>query len=201
MTNKKKVTLSIVIIAVIVACVGGMVFFKSTEDTFKDELKARYGEDVEFVELDKKSSNEATRKATLKGKYGEFTCTKYFDLEGNVHFSDNYLGVKYEDDIQQLLEEIVSDKGEVSVDISTSIFSDFDDPSKVSVEGLLSAPTTYITTNIQSKDSWDDEKVNELADELKGKVKVNCTISWDSGSYYFSVTPSGDAVDTSLQEK
>lgn len=200
MSNRTRIGL----FAVLLLLSGGAFIvshtFKSVEDSFKDDVKSRYGESVEFVEFNKEDSNETTKSATLKGEDGEFICVKYFDQNGNEHFKDNYLGVKYEKEIQDLIAHELPEGCSAKVSIEDSVFGETKKPNETSMEDLLAMPTTYIYVDIESENEWSDASVEALAENLKGKVKVFCNIYWDNMKYYFTVNPSGEVVDTNVSE-
>lgn len=198
MTNKTRI---ILFTGLVVA--AGCVFvaskhFKSVEDTFKDDIKARYGENVEFVKMDEDSSNEDTRVATLRGKEDEFQCVKYYDLNGDAHFKDNYLGVKFKEEIQGMINNELPEGCTAEVDLEKSVFGELEDPVNTTLDSLLEMPTSYIYVNITSESEWSDESVVAFCESLKGKVKTTGVISWGDRCYHYSVNPDGDVVDTSI---
>lgn len=199
MKNKLRICLFVgMVVAVGVSCFATYKL-KSPEERIKATMDSRYGEKVKVVEMVEESSSENMRTYKLKGKDGEFFCKKYYDEENNEHFQDNYLAVKYSSEIQGILEDTFPDDCKISVDYSKGIYPELAEPSKTSLEEFLNDPVTYLQVKVDSNESWDDDKVLELGESLKGKIKVFCNIYWSSGSYYFTVTPTGDVVDTNLQ--
>lgn len=199
MKNKLRVILFVGMIVAVGVSAIATYRLKSPEQKVKAEMEIRYDEKLKVVEILKEKSSENSKSFKLKGKYGVFTCTKYFDDQKSEHFQDNYLGVKYEKDITSLVEGIFPKDCKVSIDLDKSIYAEVTNPTKISMEEFLNEPTTYIAIDVKSPNEWSDEQVLELEDKLRGKIKPFCNITWDGGSYYFTVTPQGTIVDTNKQ--
>lgn len=199
MNNKLRIGLfACMVVAAGVSLIASRTFLNPDAD-MKREMESRYGERMKVVEEIKEGSTENSKSYKLKGESGEFTCKKYYDNQNNVHFQDNYLAVKYNSDITALLKGIFPEDCDISIDVDSGIYPELENPSKVSMGDFLADGVTYIAVNVDSPHEWSDEKVQELEEPLRGKIKVFCNIKWSNGSYYFTVTPQGDIVDTNLQ--
>jgi len=199
-------------VLILASLVGGLfalfqdkVFTDIPEDV-KANLESRYDGDFSFIGYIQEENNVNSRVMRIKGKYGEFKLTRYYNGNNEIHYNDNYLGYKYKDRLEETFKEYLSrvnKKFKFELDLDKSSFPD-DTTDKVFYPDLIADKNTFFKLKIVSKYEWTDDDIEYFSYRMKDlglKINVNmlyCKDSFVDFSDFDSVMRSSESIGRRL---
>lgn len=178
----KKLVYGIMILGVLVGGLFAIFEDKVSVDIPEDvilNLEERYGGSFKFIDYIPEENTENSRVMKIKGKDGEFKLTRYYDGNNQLHYNDNYLGVKYKDKLEDTFEEYlerVNKKVNFELDLGKSTFPD-ETTKKTFYPNLLSSEETFFELKVVSGYEWTDGDIEYFSYRMKEQsIKVNVTM-------------------------
>lgn len=169
----------LILFLLLVTFYGGWYFIENTlsvdvPSEVEKYCSKKYGETFSWNSYISEENTESSRVSLVSDKDSiKFKVVRYYDLNGNIHYKDNYLGYKYEDKIYELLRETIPEKYNFTLSIKNSEFADIED-SSIDVAEFCRNSDTVLSLTFLSEMS--ENEISEVVSSLRGVARVSALI-------------------------
>lgn len=160
------------IIFLVIVLVGFISFMVVKDNLFtdipkcvEDYCKEKYRKNFTWIEYVEEKSSLYSRVSVVKDEDGVvFEVIRSYTDSDTIEYSDNYMGIKSLPYIKEILNENIENSARYTIVVEDCIFN-------IS-ENYSIDDKTVIALNIQDKDLWSKEEVEEFCKSLPFRVNV-----------------------------
>ena len=171
----------VVFFVLIALCYGGWYIaenfiFKSVPEMVVDYCNDKYSIESKWLDYVPEQNTENSRVSLVDDGTGVyFNVVRYYDNNGEVHYSDNYYGYKHEKEIIQLLHENIPKGYIFTLSLENSNLPEVKD-SNIDVVNFCKNSSTVLSLSFTSDHAFSKDEMSEIVNGLNGIVRISANV-------------------------
>ena len=171
----------IVFFILLAVCYGGWYIaenfvFKSVPEMVVEYCDNKYSINSKWVKYIPEENTENSRVSLVDDGTGiEFNVVRYYDVDGEVHYYDNYYGYKHEEELLQLLSENIPNGYTFTLSLENSNLPEVKD-SNIDVVNFCRNSSTVLSVSFTSDHAFSKEEMSEIVDSLNNIVRISANV-------------------------
>lgn len=171
----------IVLFLLIALCYGGWYFAENyisinIPEDVTNYCNSKYSINSKWIKYINEENTENSRVSLVDDGTGiVFKVNRYYDEDNKLHYKDDYLGYKFESEIEKLLSESIPQQYKYTLSIENSNFPNVKDGS-INVVDFCRNSETVLCINFLSDSYFSKDDMYDIVSSLRGKVRVSAYV-------------------------
>ena len=153
--------------------------FQTVPERVEKYCSEKYGGEFSWVSYINERNTENVRVSKVADSDGVvFTVERYYDVDNQLHYKDNYYAYKHENEIYELLRKSIPKTYNFSLCIENSNLLDVKD-SNIDVVNFCRDSSTILSINIISDKILTKDGMSDISESLRGIARISAHVMVD----------------------